>query len=64
VPIEEGRIIGRDLSLRLADGRQFEAIVDGDVLRGTCRRGAAACAWGGVREHSDATAAAGRSLLH
>ena len=62
--IEEGRVVGREIRLRLADGRQFEGIVNGDVLRGTCRRGATACAWSGVREHSTGAAAPARSLLH
>lgn len=62
--IQDGRLVGREIRLRLADGWHFEGIVDGDVLRGTCRQGATACAWGGVREHLTGAAAASRSLLH
>ena len=52
VEVTEGRLVGRELRFRLADGRRFEGVVEGDVMRGRCGGGSGAqCAWGAVREH-------------
>ena len=50
--VEDGRLVGREIRFRLADGTSFVGRVEGDSIRGRCARGAGAeCAWGGVREH-------------
>jgi hypothetical protein len=51
VAIQDGRLAGREIRFRLPDGRRFEGVVEGDLMRGRCGANGEECAWGAVREH-------------